>query len=88
MNKPIYILIEQRPRAHTTDSIIHYASEDRVNLEELYLSLVQEIEYETYNYYRNNSYTHASAAPMAKFSASKYGERFSIIKTYKIEDIL
>ena len=88
MKEPIYILTEQRPRAHTTDCLIHYSSRDKVLLEELYLALVQEVEYDVFNQYVNNSYSFSSAASMARFTASEYGKRFNIIKTYMLEDIL
>jgi hypothetical protein len=85
--KYTYVLVEQRKRANTTDCVVHFVSDDRTPFEEMILSLCQELEYETFNLYYNNSYTLGSALSMAKYKATEYAETFKIIKTLKMEGI-
>lgn len=85
--KTIYVLTEQRPRAATTDTVIHFTCHDRTPLEEMVLSLYQEVEYETFSHFCNECYSLVVASSMSKYHATQYANRFKIIPTQELEGI-
>ena len=76
----MYTLIELKPRAHTTDTLVLGISNFENPFEEIILSFWEEVYHINYCRYIQSSYPHASAMSMAKFDADMYAGRFHIIR--------
>ena len=75
----MYILVQVAPRAETFDTLLYYASESRTTLEEIILSLYEEI--------LDNRYAFGDITDLQfKMRVNQYMDRFHIIQVPYLED--
>lgn len=79
----MYILTKLESRAETTDTLLYYCAKDRATLEEIILSIYEEVLDNAYIYYQ---YIPNLTASKFKETLNKFIDNFKIVYVPFLED--